>query len=111
MYMWPESTTSRGSHEIGSCLLQHFKLSHSQAQNLIVFSDACGGQNRNINIVCFWMYVISSNNLLWTTNSCFLGTLTSQKMTAILVSIEKASRHTQDVFVPEDWCVLVERAC
>ena len=112
MYMWPESIASRGSQEIGSCLLQHFKLSRSQAQNLIAFSDACGGQNRNINMVCFWMYVVSSNNFSYTTvdHKFMLSGHSYLPNDRDFGSIEKASRRTQHVFVPEDWCVLVERA-
>ena len=112
MNMWPESTASRGSQEIGSCLLQHFKLSRSQAQNLIAFSDACGGQNRNINRVCFWMYVVSSNNFSYTTvdHKFMLSGHSYLPNDRDFGSIEKASRRTQHVFVPKDWCVLVERA-
>ena len=35
-----ESIASRGSHEIGSCILVHLC-------NLELYSSACGGQNRN----------------------------------------------------------------
>ena len=112
MYMWPETTASRGSQEIGSCLLQHFKFARSQAQNLIAFSDACGGQNRNINIVCFWMYVVGSSDFSYATvdHKFMLSGHSYLPNDRDFETIEKASRHTQHVYVPEDWCVLVERA-
>lgn len=58
--MWPECIASRGSQEIGSCLLKHFRTAQSQASHLIAFSDACGGQNRNINIACMWMHIVAN---------------------------------------------------
>ena len=61
MFTWPESVNSRRSAEIGSCILQHLKLRASDATNLIVFSDACGGQNRNIYLACLWMNAVSSS--------------------------------------------------
>lgn len=38
----------------------------SQASHLILFSDACGGQNRNINIACFWLYIVSNPDFSYT---------------------------------------------
>ena len=58
--MWPEIVASRGSQDIGSCILKHFHSLQSNADRLIVYSDGCGGQNRNINIACLWMFVTAS---------------------------------------------------
>ena len=43
MHMWNESLASRGSHEVGSCVISHLKEIDSDATNLILYSDACGG--------------------------------------------------------------------
>ena len=64
MFMWAESVASRGSHEIGSCILKYLQfmiLGHSYLPN-----------NRDFG------------------------------------SIEKANRRNQHVFIPEEWCTLVE---
>lgn len=45
--MWDESLASRGAQEIGSCLL-HYLRNFVQHKNLIMYSDQCGGQSRNI---------------------------------------------------------------
>ena len=50
--MWNESVASRGSHEVGLCILAHLKEMETSATKLIVYSDACGGQNCNIYLVC-----------------------------------------------------------
>ncbi|CAH1984379.1 unnamed protein product [Acanthoscelides obtectus] len=48
MYMWPENVAKRGSDEIASILYKHFR-EHSIKGNkkLIVYTDNCGGQNKN----------------------------------------------------------------
>ena len=39
----------------------HLNIPHSTgAKHLIAYSDSCGGQNRNINIVCLWLHIVSS---------------------------------------------------
>ena len=62
MFMWPESVASRGSQEVCSCVLNYLRMGSTEASHLIVYSDACGGQNRNINVVCMWMHIAASSN-------------------------------------------------
>ena len=112
MFMWPESIASRGSAEIGSCILQYLRLRASDATNLIVFSDACGGQNRNINIACLWMYIVSSSEFNYSVidHKFMVSGHSYLPNDRDFGSIENANRRTQLVYVPEDWCTLVERA-
>ena len=62
MHMWHEGIASRGSHEIGSCLLLHLRNMQSRTTKLILYNDSCGGQNRNINLVCLWMHIVASSD-------------------------------------------------
>ena len=50
MYVWDETTASRGSQEIVSCCLRHLQ---NVTQNVIAYSDMCIGQNRNLQMA--WM--------------------------------------------------------
>ena len=110
--MWSESIASRGSQEIGSSILKYLELRASDATHLIVFSDACGGQNRHINIACLWMYVLSSSDIAYTVfnHKCMVSAHSYLPNDRDFGSIEHANRHFQQVFVPEEWCTLVERA-
>lgn len=47
MYVWHEGMASRGPQEIGSCIM-HYVRNYVRTPNLIMYSDQCGGQNRNI---------------------------------------------------------------
>lgn len=51
MYMWSKDVASRCGQEIGSCLLKHLKTNISpNATKVILYSDRCVGQNRNIKL-------------------------------------------------------------
>lgn len=48
MYMWTENIAKRGSYEIASCVLKYLKDNPPKLnKHLIVFTDNCGGQNKN----------------------------------------------------------------
>lgn len=59
MYVWDESVASRGPDEIGSCLVHYLK-NHVRTKKLIMYSDQCGGQNRNIKIAVLCNYIVNS---------------------------------------------------
>ena len=66
MHMWDESIASCGSQEVISCILAYLRENPTTATHLIAYSDSCGGQNRNINMVCFWMYIVASSEFPFT---------------------------------------------
>ena len=109
--MWPESVTSRGSAEISSCIVQYLRLRASDATNLTVFSDACGGQS-HINIACLWMYVVSSSEFNYSVvyYKFIVSGHSYLPNDRDFGSIENANRRTQLAYVLEEWCTLVERA-
>ena len=83
-------------------------MANSQASDLIVFIDACGGQNRNINIVCFWMYIVGNRNFKYklVDHKFMISGHSYRPNDRDFGSIEKANRKTQHVFVHDDWCSL-----
>lgn len=62
MYVWPENIASRGGQEIGSCLIKHIN-NHlpDTTKKLILYSDRCGGQNRNIKLTLLLKFVLASS--------------------------------------------------
>nr|CAH7755794.1 unnamed protein product [Callosobruchus chinensis] len=59
MYVWNESQGSRGPQEIGTCLL-HYTKNFVSTSKLIMYSDQCGGQNRNIKIALLCKYILET---------------------------------------------------
>lgn len=73
--------------------------------HLITYSDGCGGQNRNIYLVCLWLHII---------------TIVDQKFMLLghsylpndrdFGNIELAKKRKQLIYIPDDWCALVKEA-
>ena len=63
MYMWHEAIAARGAMEIGSCLLRHISTMSISATRLVLYSNLCGGQNRNIHLLCLYLHIVGNPNL------------------------------------------------
>ena len=62
-YVWNESEAKRGSVEVASCI-NHFVNNYvdpEKVKKLIIFSDNCAGQNKNYNLVLFYLRLIHQN--------------------------------------------------
>ena len=53
MYCWPETVAGRGSDEVVSCLLHYFSSLPQNVTTLHLYSDGCGGQNKNATVMRF----------------------------------------------------------
>lgn len=65
LYTWDEVTAGRGSIEIASCIKHWIASEYSKADfgKLVVISDNCGGQNKNINMVFNYLHELHSRRL------------------------------------------------
>ena len=55
---WPEIEGKRGSNEISSCLYSWLKQLPQEIEEVSLFSDTCGGQNRNQQMVAMMMMYV-----------------------------------------------------
>lgn len=62
--VWVEGTAGRGSQEVGSALKKYILENCLNIEELILWSDSCGGQNRNIKIVLMMKHVLHSHPTL-----------------------------------------------
>ena len=110
--MFHEGIASRGSHEIGSCLLKHLREMNTDAKHLILYSDSCGGQNRNIFIVHLLLHIICSpeftisliNHKFMVSGHSYLPNDRD------FGSVETARHQTQHLYIPQHWYELVRKA-
>jgi len=64
-YVWPEGMAGRGAQEVAACLMKHIKNRlDNDVKCLKLWSDSCGGQNRNIKIVLMMRHVLSQHSSL-----------------------------------------------
>lgn len=59
--LWDESTAGRGGHEIASCIVKwaSIVLKNSDVETLIIWSDNCPSQNRNIMMAVNYFYLLN----------------------------------------------------
>ena len=113
MHMWHEGVASRGSEEVGSCLLHRLRhLSSSTATKMILYSDSCGGQNRNINMVCLWLHIVASPefNITQIDHKFMVSGHSYLPNDRDFGSIETEKRRHSQIFTPQEWYQLV-REC
>jgi len=111
MYLWNESVASRGPNEVASALLCHIK-KHVTTENLVLYSDCCGGQNRNVKLVLFWNYVVQNENfpVKCIDHKFLLPGHTFLPNDQDFGIIEKNKRYHSDVYVPQDWITVIKTA-
>lgn len=110
MFMWHEGEASRGSQEIGSCLVKYVQQLPPSVEHLIAFSDNAGGQNKNKNIIKFWMFLVASSSLQTVDHKFLISGHSFMECDQDFGIIEKCKKHLQYVFVPADWENVVARA-
>lgn len=67
-YTWNEVQSGRGSNEVGSALMHFLKNFdfHENVQKIRLFSDGCGGQNKNshmLHMLMFWMFKFAPKSI------------------------------------------------
>ena len=111
MYMWSEDVAGRGADDIISCINQYIQ--HNVLNNvkhLIVYSDSCFAQNKNINLISYWSYLVQSG-IFETIEQKFLASgHTYLPCDRDFGLIEKKKRGVSHIFVPDEWIDLVKKA-
>lgn len=105
MYIWSENIASRGADEIGSCLIKHVRnfLPHD-AEKIILYSDSCGGQNRNIKMTMLLKKLLTSLvNVTTIIQKFFISGHSYNSCDRCFGIIDKQRRVTQDIFLPKHW--------
>ena len=111
MYVWSENIASRGPQEIASCLIKHFSQLPNNIQHLILYSDACGGQNRNIKMSLMLNYVLlKSASLKIIDQKFFVSGHSFSSCDQDFGIIEKEKRHHDRVFSPDDWIDVIQKS-
>jgi hypothetical protein len=112
MHMWHEGIASRGSHEVGSCILAHLMEMQTNATKLIVYSDACGGQNRNIYLVLMWLHIVSNDQFPFTSidHKFMISGHSYLPNDRDFGHIELSRKKTTHIYIPDDWEKVVVEA-
>lgn len=106
---WDEQTAKRGSNEVASCLYDFFfKLSSKGISEVNLWSDNCGGQNRNR--IVYYMYLLAAKKYQIKICHRFLEKgHTQNEGDSVHALIEKTARG-REIYSPDEWYSLVRWA-
>lgn len=103
MYMWHEGEAGKGSQEVLSCLLKYIQCLPETVTHIDAFSDNCGGQNKNKNIVKFWTYIVQHSYIKSVDHRFLVSGHSFMECDQDFALIEKAKRKLTHLFTPDDW--------
>lgn len=111
MYMWPENVAKRGSDEIASIMYKHFKENRPKPrQKLVVYTDNCGGQNKNWSIICLWQQLVNEGWFQSIEHRFLVAGHTHLPSDRDFAIIEKYKKHMRQVYEPKEWYEAVEKS-
>jgi hypothetical protein len=110
MYIWSEDVASQGPQEISSCLKERFERNlPNKAKEVTLYSESCGGQNRNIEMSVMLSKILQSHPSLEVINQRFLipghNFSTCDQDFGI---IEKEKRYHKNIYVSNDWIEVIQ---
>lgn len=109
-YCWTEIDGKRGSNEISTCILKWLLSLPQNITEISLYSDTCGGQNRNQNFSAMLKYFLSTQDHVTTITQNFLESgHTEMEVDSMHAAIEHEKKHT-DVFCVTDWLGVFKRA-
>lgn len=110
--MWSEDVASRGGQEIASCIMKHLQTKiSSETDHAILYSDSCGGQNRNIKVMLMLKKYLSTHPHLKTiTQKFFISGHSYNSCDRSFGIIEKEKKNATDLYIPDQWIDLVKAA-
>lgn len=114
MYVWNETIASRGAQEISSCLLKHFQnYVPPETEEIILYSDACPGQNRNIKTTMMVKKCLD----LWPHTALksieqrfFVSGHSYNSCDRCFGLIERQKKMTESIFTPDHWVNIITQA-
>ena len=112
-YLWLEGEAGRGAQEVSSCLYKHIMEDQDMhsCKYLILWSDSCGGQNRNVKVVLMLKAVLEAHPLLEKITMRFLVSGHSfLPNDTDFGDIECALKLQQRLYSPDDYINIME-AC
>lgn len=109
-YVWSEIDGNRGSSEISTCLWLYLQALPSTVEHVVLYSDACCGQNRNtITAACLLHAVSTLDNIKVIDHKFLESGHTHMEVDSMHSAIEFAKRKTQ-IFVPSQWDTVLQMA-
>lgn len=108
-YMWHEAEGGRGANQIATCLYRELFHLPEKVKNVVLYSDTCGGQNRNSHVAAMFLTIMQNRTHLEVIDHKFMVSGHSHLECDVDHGlIEKQKKKLQiPVSHPHDWYQLV----
>lgn len=106
--IWDETEGNRGSTEIGTCVFSYIK-DHPNAEELLLMSDSCGGQNLNQYFSTALLHTVRLPNCKIIHHIFYEPGHSQQEGDSMHSTIERAAKNIQ-VNVPSEWGIICQTA-
>lgn len=108
-YCWSEVEGGRGSNEIATCVYEWLCQLPSNVTEVSLFSDTCGGQNRNQNVAAMFLYAVQNTSLQIITHNFLESGHSHMECDSMHAAIEHEKKSTC-VYTMIDWVSIFRRA-
>lgn len=109
-YVWHEYEGRRGAAEISSCVLKTLQTLQKGVSNVSLFSDSCGGQNRNRLMSAALMYGVLTVPELASIEHTFLECGHTQMECDMVHSCIESMKKGTTIHHPDEWIGLIKCA-
>ena len=111
MCVWDETSGKKGSNEVASSISSFFDhVNFSDYDYIHTFSDCCGGQNRNKNIISFFIFICENTHIKSWSHTFMESGHSFLPNDTDFGKIEKAKNCSTGLYSPEQWISLIENA-
>lgn len=108
-YLWSEVDGKKGSDEVGTALFLWIKRLPTTVTEISIFSDTCGGQNRNQYLLCLQLYLVQTTHIEIIEHKYLESGHTHMEVDSIHSAIENQMR-LMPVFSMIDLCNVIRLA-
>lgn len=109
-FVWSEVDAKRGASEVATCLRLHLQSLPVNVDHVVLYSDACGGQNRNKIIAsCLLHSVVTLPNIKVIDHKFLESGHTHMEVDSMHAAVEFAKKKTK-FFVPSQWDTVLQMA-
>ncbi|KAJ4431178.1 hypothetical protein ANN_19775 [Periplaneta americana] len=109
-YLWTEKDGKCGSDEIGTCLKKHVENLPADITHVSLFSDSCGGQNRNRFIASLLLHLVRTTKLEIIEHKFLETGHTDMEVDSMHSAIERAKKNVP-VYTPSEWATIIKSSC
>ncbi|XP_053386206.1 uncharacterized protein LOC128550688 [Mercenaria mercenaria] len=109
-FVWSEVHAKRGASEVATCLKLHLQSLPAESDHVVLYSDACDGQNRNKIIAsCLLHFVNTIPNIKIIDHKFLESGHTQMEVDSMHAAVEFAKKKTM-IFVLSQWDTVIHMA-